>query len=160
MKIIHVNFSGSNGGAAIAAQRLHNALLMDGVDSEYWCARGKGDHQATREVKARFWQKVDGAKNVLLQRIFKRTMLLEQRSINVFPTRLIAQLNASDADIIHFHWVNAEMMRIEQLKSLRKPLVWTFHDMWPFCGAEHYTEDHRYKTGYQKMVLPLKSEHY
>jgi glycosyltransferase involved in cell wall biosynthesis len=40
------------------------------------------------------------------------------------------------------------MMSVADIARLRKPVVWTLHDMWAFCGAEHYTEDNRWQEGY------------
>jgi glycosyltransferase involved in cell wall biosynthesis len=37
---------------------------------------------------------------------------------------------------------------------IKKPIVWTFHDMWPFCGAEHVSYDERYITGYTERNRP------
>ena len=33
MKILHVNFSDTDGGAAIAVKRLHESLIENGIDS-------------------------------------------------------------------------------------------------------------------------------
>jgi glycosyltransferase involved in cell wall biosynthesis len=47
-------------------------------------------------------------------------------------------------------------MSIEDIGRINKPIVWTFHDMWPFCGLEHYYNEYskidepRWITGYQK----------
>jgi glycosyltransferase involved in cell wall biosynthesis len=68
--------------------------------------------------------------------------------LNLFPTDLVSKLNASDADVVQLHWINGEMISIEQLGRLEKPIVWTMHDMWGFCGAEHYTYSTRYMDGY------------
>ena len=46
------------------------------------------------------------------------------------------------------------MMSIADIGRLRKPVVWTMHDMWGFCGAEHYTEDFRWRDGYLKHSRP------
>ena len=42
-------------------------------------------------------------------------------------------------------------VKCSQLKKLanNKPLIWTFHDMWPFCGCEHYAYNTRYSDGYR-----------
>jgi glycosyltransferase involved in cell wall biosynthesis len=72
------------------------------------------------------------------------------RSYNFLPSGLVNQLNASDADVVHLHWINGEMVRLEQLAKIKAPIVWTFHDMWPFCGAENYSNEFRYVTGYQR----------
>jgi glycosyltransferase involved in cell wall biosynthesis len=158
MKIIQVNFSGSKGGAAIAAGRLHTALRRNGMDSIFWCARHPFVDAGAVCVKNRLWQKVDGLKNVVVQRFMRWIGVVTGRSINMFPSRLVRQLNASDADVIHLHWINAEMVSIEQLAKLNKPVVWTLHDMWAFCGAEHYTESERYISGYTRGSFdPLDS---
>jgi glycosyltransferase involved in cell wall biosynthesis len=37
-------------------------------------------------------------------------------------------------DIVHLHWV-ARMMRLESLRRLTMPIVWTMHDSWAFTGG-------------------------
>lgn len=73
------------------------------------------------------------------------------------PCRLDWELNASDADLLHLHWVQGEMLSIEAIGLLRKPLVWTLHDCWAFCGSEHYPagpDDCRYRQGYLPSNRP------
>lgn len=64
------------------------------------------------------------------------------------------RLNASDADVVHLHSVQGEMLSIGDIGRIRKPIVWTLHDMWAFCGAEHYSEDLRWREGYQRGNRP------
>jgi glycosyltransferase involved in cell wall biosynthesis len=66
------------------------------------------------------------------------------------------RLNNSDADILNLHWVNGEMMSIAGIGKLRKSVVWTLHDMWAFCGAEHYTEGFRWREGYRRDNRPAQ----
>ena len=61
-------------------------------------------------------------------------------------------INESDADIIHLHWFQNEMISVSDLSKIKKPLVWTLHDMWGFCGAEHISYDRRWKEGYLKKT--------
>ena len=70
-------------------------------------------------------------------------------SLNLLPSGLHHRINAMDIDLVHFHWINGEMIRIEEIAKIRKPIIWTLHDMWPFCGAEHYAGDtfQRYVEG-------------
>ena len=70
------------------------------------------------------------------------------------PSRWPRRLNESNADLIHLHWVGGEMMSIADIGRLRKPVVWTMHDMWGFCGAEHLTEEFRWRDGYLKHNRP------
>jgi glycosyltransferase involved in cell wall biosynthesis len=44
-------------------------------------------------------------------------------------------------DIINLHWVCGGYMQVESVPKFNKPLVWTLHDMWPFTGGCHYSEE-------------------
>jgi glycosyltransferase involved in cell wall biosynthesis len=46
------------------------------------------------------------------------------------------------------------MMSVGAIGQLPMPIVWTLHDMWAFCGAEHYAEDTRWRTGYDGHNRP------
>ena len=63
---------------------------------------------------------------------------------------MVDYVNKSDADIIHLHWVQHEMLSIADIAKIEKPIVWTLHDMWAFCGAEHLAQDDRWRLGYSK----------
>ena len=58
-------------------------------------------------------------------------------------------------DIIHLHWVQGGALSIKEISKIKKPIVWTLHDMWPFSGAEHYSDNsERYKEGYKRYNRP------
>ena len=40
-----------------------------------------------------------------------------------------------------------ETISISDIAKIKKPIVWTLHDMWAFLGAEHYTHN-RWRDGY------------
>ena len=46
------------------------------------------------------------------------------------------------------------MISIEQIGKINKPIIWTLHDMWPFCGAEHYTLNFRWRDSYSYANKP------
>jgi len=75
-------------------------------------------------------------------------------SPSVLPSRWVVRLNSSDVDIANLHWVQDEMLSIEDIGQIKKPLVWTLHDMYAFCGAEHYTTDYRWRDGYLRDNRP------
>jgi glycosyltransferase involved in cell wall biosynthesis len=72
----------------------------------------------------------------------------------VLTSNWVKRINASDADVVHLHWVQGEMLSIADIGRIKKPIVWTLHDMWAFCGAEHYTEDWRWRDGYTPSNRP------
>lgn len=140
MRVLHINQWDSRGGAAIAASRLHEGLLGLGVDSWMLVARAKGH-----------------VPNVVLQSTglaFQKDRVLDKAtewvgqlqkepsefgsSVNIRPNNLISRINAMKPDLVHLHWVGGGMLRIEDLPKINCPIVWTLHDMWPFCGSEHY----------------------
>nr|WP_282561273.1 glycosyltransferase [Providencia rettgeri] len=70
---------------------------------------------------------------------------------NWLPSNWAKKINSSDIDIVNLHWVAGETMSIEDIGRLKKPIVWSLHDMWPFCGTEHitdYGDNARWKLGY------------
>ncbi len=156
MKLIHLNHSDIDGGAARAAYRIHNALLKEKVDSKMWVNLSiSGDW--TVESPFRKFEKVANffkphISNQLTKLLKTKNSVIHSPSI--FSSRWIKEINKSDADIIHLHWIQQEMLSISDIKKIRKPIVWTLHDMWAFCGAEHYTYDERWKKGYTKNNRP------
>ena len=76
-------------------------------------------------------------------------MLCERKSTSLLPSKWLKKINSSDADIVHLHWVQGEMLSIKEISRIKKPLVWSFLDMWPFCGCEHYSYNNRYVDGYR-----------
>jgi glycosyltransferase involved in cell wall biosynthesis len=75
----------------------------------------------------------------------------------MLPSRWARAIDSSDADVVNLHWISAEMMSVEDIGRIDKPLVWTLHDMWAFCGAEHYSPDGpqaRWRHGYDAANRP------
>jgi glycosyltransferase involved in cell wall biosynthesis len=74
-------------------------------------------------------------------------------------TGLGREVNASAADLLHLHWLGNSTLSIEEIGRLSKPVVWTLHDQWAFCGAEHYVTpppavDERFVEGYLATNRP------
>lgn len=55
------------------------------------------------------------------------------------PDILKRRLSRCSPDLLHLHWINNGYMKIETLPKFKKPIVWTFHDMWPITGGCHYS---------------------
>jgi glycosyltransferase involved in cell wall biosynthesis len=67
----------------------------------------------------------------------------------------VREINNSSADIVNLHWVNGGMLSLFAISRIRKPVVWTLHDMWAFSGAEHY--DNENKRWREKYVSTSRS---
>ena len=73
-------------------------------------------------------------------------------SLNLFKSQMISKINKIQPDIINLHWINNELMSIKEISEINIPVVWTFLDMWPMLGGEHYSEDNRYIVGYDNSL--------
>ena len=65
-------------------------------------------------------------------------------SLSILPSSWPKFINDSDIDLVHLNWINAEMMSIEDISKIKKPMIWTFHDMWPFLGSQHLSNNSRF----------------
>ena len=155
-KIRHLSYSDAGGGAARAAFRIHQSLCAAGLDSRMWVTKSIGEDPTVDGPASKFIKALD------LVRIQSSLSLVKTlktgnpiiHSPAIFPSRWVRRINTSDADVFNLHWVQSEMLSISDISRLRKPLVWTLHDMWAFCGAEHVTSDYRWRDGYLRANRP------
>lgn len=159
MKIMIVSASDIIGGAARAALRLHNSLLASGMESRMRVGVKKSDIISIEGPKKRFGNAMASARRFLGQSF----MELQKTDNSIFhspailPSCLVDKINNSSADVINLHWICDEFLSIEDIGRIRKPVVWTLHDMWAFSGTEHYGSDNssvRWKNGYTKDNRP------
>lgn len=157
MKVIQLNYADINGGAARAAYRIHHALRQAGVDSRMQvdvAASGDWSVEGPPTKLGRGLAKIRAPLvSLWVKRVFQTGNPI-LHSPSILSSRRAAALNGSDADVLHLHWVQGEMLSIAEIGRLKKPVAWTLHDMWAFCGAEHYTEDFRWREGYRKNNRP------
>ena len=155
MKPILLNYSDDTGGAARAAFRIHRALLRAGTDSRMRVVRSGTDDPTVATLNC--FHSALAVCCPLIGGLIKRFLITENPILHspaLLSSGCAKNINASDADLVHLHWVNNEMLSIVDIGRICKPVVWTIHDMWPFCGAEHYTEDYRWRDGYTTENRP------
>lgn len=147
MKILLINTSERTGGAAVAANRLMNALCKSGMVVNMLVRDKSSDDNRVVSVNS-------SAKKRLANRLrfyFERLLIfLANRYDRKYLFRVSTASTGTDisrhplvqeADIIHLHWVNQGFLSLSDLQKLfrlGKPVVWTMHDMWPFTGICHY----------------------
>ncbi|WP_075591053.1 glycosyltransferase family 4 protein [Labilibacter marinus] len=147
MKVLIINKSASNGGAAVAARRLFNALKSNGTDVKMLvedCSDTAQDIAcvANNKVKRRA-----SFKRFVYERLYFLPFE-RNKSVRFQFSPAVAGLDLSnhpwvqEADIIHLHWFNQgfiSLKGLDKLFQLNKPIVWTLHDMWSFTGGCHYS---------------------
>ena len=124
------------GGSAIAATRIHRALLAAGIDSHYVCVdkmeNGENVHEvlphgsAVRRIHGalRFCEHVAG--KMLCPPGFANGLDL----VPLFGLeKLLARINP---DIVQVHRTNGEVAPFQQLADLPYRFIFHLHDLYPF----------------------------
>lgn len=149
MKILHISTHDINGGAARAAYRLHTGLQDIRLQSQMLVQEKYSNDKTVIAPKIRLFQGIAKAKLTVeslplkLYRQKKNTPFFTQW----LPDRVIPKVAQINPDIINLHWISGGFMQIETFAKLKRPLVWTLHDMWGFTGGCHVTgECDRYKV--------------
>ncbi|EEQ3641485.1 glycosyltransferase [Escherichia coli] len=158
MKILILSHSDILGGASIAAYRLHRALLNNNINSTMMVRIKKTDDFTVIGPKGNLEKVLNKIRSPLGGYInsLSKTCTSGYRSGNWLPSGWVKRINEMDIDIVHIHWVGAETLSIEDIGKIKKPVIWTLHDMWPFCGTEHYASDtpkSRWRNNYIKESL-------
>jgi glycosyltransferase involved in cell wall biosynthesis len=140
MKILIVNASDIQGGAARAAYRLHESLLKEGEDSKMLVQnKNSGD-----------WT-VLGPNSKIQKGVNKLRPTLDSIPIKIYKNRvntlfstswlgfshIVDKINDINPDIVHLHWICGGMIRIEDIARIKKPVIWSLHDNWAFTGGCH-----------------------
>ena len=156
LKILHVNYSDLNGGAAIAVQRIIEAQKLAGLSPALFVAdKNSIDDQVIGPSST--FEEIKWKLQVSINRKFvklERKKKYDSNSYNLIPNNVVKKINKLDFDIVNLHWIGNNLIPINDIKKINKPLVWTLHDMWPYTGSEHYTPNKRYIDGYSKYNKP------
>ena len=148
MKIALVNTYDIMGGAAIACHRLFQGLRESGADCRLVVKNKKSANDSVICVTPE--QNDDELADIAqaIDHFLDRYVTSNKTGISntIFtPTHRGYDLSSvgfiRQADVINLHWVAdfQSPASICSLLALRKPVVWTLHDQWPFTGGCHYS---------------------
>lgn len=160
MKVCILSTTESNGGAARAANRLHHSLLNIEVNSKMRVQQKqstdwhvKAHKKLYSKMKAFFGSKVEVVCGIL-----QKSTNPVLHSTGLISSLNVEEINQSDVDVVNLHWVLDGFLSVKSISRIKKPIVWTLHDSWVFCGSEHYpngNSDFRYVHGYQSQNKPI-----
>ena len=156
IRVLSVSTSDYSGGAARAAYRIHLAVQEYGIDSRMFVKKKETADDRVSSVS-------DFVPHNALYRAFdwvrnKVKNKWQHYQWGKYPKRgpyFMSDLRSTDIggalrkidyDILHLHWVNLRFLPLDRLPK-DKPIVWTLHDSWPFCGICHLPMDCQ---GYEK----------
>ena len=143
MRVLIVNTSERTGGAAVAANRLMDALINNGVKARMMVGEKESEELTVAAAGGRWhhqWSFLWERWCVFYALHFQRAGLFDidiaNAGIDITRTR-----EFREADIIHLNWVNQGMLSLRGIKKIvnsGKPIVWTMHDFWPATAICHY----------------------
>jgi len=143
MTPLFINTTDLAGGAARAAYRLFKGVRSSGLDARM-LVRDKTSNDVNIVTPAKnmkcLTERIKPHIERLPFRLYphrKKTAFHFQWNPGVSPS-VIQKINP---DIIHLHWICGGFLRIESLPKLKRPIVWTLHDMWAFTGGCNYSAD-------------------
>jgi glycosyltransferase involved in cell wall biosynthesis len=168
MKILLLTESDLNYGGYIVVYRLFLGLKKHGVnvslgvlekttDNDSVLILSKKINSNKSHILTKFFRLFDKIGKLLKNKTFITSNPIgytEAKKTNVD----INKINNSDYDLVHLHWIYRDVISIEDLRKIKKPIVITLHDSWIFCGAEYHPNvlenDMRFIEGYTKKNKP------
>lgn len=143
MKILHLSYKDDQEGAAIAVDRLCEALVKNKIDSKILVQKKVSDKPYSFSIANKNFEKIKAFLRIGFDLIINRMFVKNRNVYYTLPfigTNISKHLLVNEADIIHIHWINRGYLSIdsiEKLLKLNKPIVWTLHDSWPMTGGCH-----------------------
>lgn len=139
MRIVHVNSDDGIGGAARAAMRLHLGLRGLNIDSYLNVQKKSCDLESVIGPKPflGYWQ---GELRPHLDalpvcRYPGRTGAIFSPA--ALPGPWWRRVTHHRPDLVNLHWICNGHVRLESLRRINCPIVWTLHDSWAFTGGCH-----------------------
>lgn len=146
MRVLIVNTSENTGGAAVAANRLKEALNNNGIKAKMLVRDKESDDITVAQLNKSWHQKWDflWERFVIYMRLhFKRDNLFLIDIANA-GTDITKTREFKEADVIHLSWINQGMLSLKGIRKIlesHKPVVWTMHDLWPASSICHYARN-------------------
>jgi glycosyltransferase involved in cell wall biosynthesis len=137
--------TGHVGGAGLAARRLHEQLLFEGVKSEFYCIErdnfvpGNSEYSISRSV----WRKTVSRISIYLNQRFTSRTHFSVFSTNAASLAFFMRLSREKKAVLHFHnWQNLISQRnLIRLIKAGFPITLTIHDERATTGGCHYRLD-------------------
>jgi len=152
VKILHLNTYDAQGGAARAVYRIHQSQQKIGLASTLMVIAKQLDdpsvilpNSLNHLAKLQLYKNIKDDQGHYVELMRQNSSLISTGRVG---SDLVKEINDSHYDLVNLHWIN-NMLSVADIGEIRKPLVWTFHDMWPFSGILHYTNPTKNMRDYE-----------
>ena len=158
INVLHIVGGKKTNGVFKGAYILHEALLNLKVNSKILNDENSNENNLTdymnlinfnNSVYSNFLRNIF----IFVEKIIKTIFLHSPRetfTLNFLGFDLTKSKEYKKADIIHIHWLSEGFINLRSISKIKKPVIWTVRDMWPFTGGSHYTMDFE---KYEKSTL-------
>lgn len=150
MKILQINTTVNSGSTGRIAEDIGQVLMANGHES--YIAYGRGT-QKSKSNLIKIGSKKDMFIHGLISRLFDRHGFGSEKATK----ELLKQIDKIKPDVIGLHNVHGYYLNIEvlfnYLAERKIPVIWTFHDCWPFTGHCTYFDSvgcEKWKTQCEK----------
>lgn len=135
MKVLQITSSANAGSHSRIADEIGEILIEGGHES--YIAYGRNANKS-KSTLIKIGNKVDLNLHLIKTRLFDLHGFGSKNATKLF----IKEVVKINPDIIHLHNLHGYYLNVEvlfkYLKDTKKPVVWTFHDCWPFTGHCSY----------------------
>jgi len=135
MKILQINTSVNTGSVGRVASEIGKLLTHHGHESTI--AYGRTSREDNSRV-VKIGNRLDFLTHAINTRLFDRHGFSSQRA----TVKFVDRIKRLDPELIHLHNIHGYYLHIGVLFNYLKiagiPVVWTFHDCWPFTGHCSY----------------------
>ena len=153
MRILQINTVANSGSTGRIAEEIGNIFIKNGHES--YIAFGRGNRPSNSNLIKIGTQK-DIYQHGLATLLFDKHGLASKNATKKFIRRIVEiKPDAIGLHNIHGYYLNYPVL-FKFIKEKNIPVVWTFHDCWPFTGHCSYFESvgcEKWKTHCEKCPL-------
>ena len=137
MNLLQINVTANWGSTGKIAEGIGQQAINS--DMESWIAYGRGTPTSSSNL-IRIGNDLDKYLHGLQTRLFDNHGLASKQATRNF----IREIGKINPDVVHLHNIHGYYLNYQilfnWLKKIKKPVIWTLHDCWPWTGhCAYYT---------------------
>ena len=156
MNILQINISDGRGGGNKLGISLKRGLEKYGHETSMFVSRKYSQDNNIFPIKkpSKLLKFASSFVGKNLENGFKKRLpYILANDIDLFPSskRILKTQEFAAADIVHCHNLHSNYFQLDVIEQIaaRKPLIWTFHDMWPITAhCAHSFDGEMKKSGF------------
>ncbi len=134
-----LSWSDNYGGAAQSSYSIYKCLNKINKNIKFFVQR-----KILKDKSVKTYSKITF--NLFIRKVINFLMynlrsVNKDRSYNFINSDILEIAKVNNYDVVNVHWFGAETLSINDLAKIKSKVILTLHDMWAFCGTEHYVDE-------------------